>query len=98
MFYSNTHENHKRFQPVADLHHEFVPNPGAYRVVPVENFQENKEAKMGPIVESVTISGIEPFKINYFFTLIQEISQEMMIFLNGYGWSKVRTLLFEGSS
>ena len=67
MFYSNAHENHKRFQPVADLHHEFVPNPGAYRVVPVENFQENKEAKMGPIVESVTISGIEPFKINYFF-------------------------------
>ena len=67
MFYSNAHENHKRFQPVADLHHEFVPNPGAYRVVPVENFQANKEVKMGPEVESVTILGIEPFKINYFF-------------------------------
>ena len=44
-----------------------MPNPGAYRVVPVENFQANKEVKMGPEVESVTILGIEPFKINYFF-------------------------------
>ena len=52
---------------MADLHHEFVPNPGAYRVVPVESFQANKEVKMGPVVESVTILGNEPFKINFFF-------------------------------
>ena len=66
LFYSNTQESHEKFQPVADLHHEFVPNPGAYRVVPVESFQANKEVKMGPVVESVTILGNEPRKINFF--------------------------------
>ena len=58
-FLSNTHE---RFQPVADLNHDIVRNPGAYRVVPVENFQPNKEAKIGPVVESVTILGNKSFK------------------------------------
>ena len=63
LFYSNTHESHEKFQPVADLNHELLPNPGAYRVVPVESFQANKDVKMGPVVESVTILGKEPFKI-----------------------------------
>ena len=70
LFYSNTHKSHERFQPVADLHHEFVPNPGAYRVVPVESFQPNKEVKMGPVVQSVTILGNEPFKIHFLIYLI----------------------------
>ena len=62
-FLSNTHE---WFQPVAELNHDIVRNPSAYRVVPVESFQANKEAKIGPVVESVTLLGNKSFKITLY--------------------------------